>query len=41
MGGIGVGGESPNQGIFLGRAVALEDEPALQQTNYNNNNFSF
>jgi hypothetical protein len=41
MGGVGVGGESPNQGISLGRAVALEDEAALQQTNYNNNNFSF
>lgn len=41
MGGVGVGGESPNQGISLGRALALEDEPALQQTNYNNNNFSF
>jgi len=41
MGGIGVGGESPNQGISLGRALALEDEPALQQQNYNNNNFSF
>lgn len=37
----GMGGSSPNQGISLGRAVALEDEPALQQTNYNNNNFSF
>lgn len=41
MGGAGVGGASPNQGISLGRALALEDEPALQQTNYNNNNFSF
>ena len=41
MGGVGVGGESPNQGISLGRALALEDEPALQQQNYNNNNFSF
>lgn len=41
MGGVGSGGASPNQGISLGRALALEDEPALQQKNYNNNNFSF
>lgn len=41
MGGVGAGGTSPNQGVSLGRALALEEEPALEQTNYNNNNFSF
>jgi len=30
-----------NQGTSLGRALAMEEEPALDQTNYNNNNFSF
>jgi len=30
-----------NQGTSLGRALAMEEEPALEQTNYNNNNFSF
>lgn len=41
MGGMGAGGQTPNQGTSLGRALALEEEPALQQENYNNNNFSF
>ena len=41
MGGVGVGGQTPNQGISLGKALALEEDPALEQTNYNNNNFSF
>ncbi len=41
MGGMGAGGQTPSQGISLGRALALEEEPALQDQNYNNNNFSF
>ena len=41
MGGIGAGGQAPNQGISLGRALALEEDPALEQENFNNNNFSF
>ena len=40
-GGIGVGGEVPSGGNSLGLKYALEDDPSLDQVNYNNNNFSF
>lgn len=41
MGGVGGAGATPNSGISLGKALAIEEEPALEEVNYNNNNFSF
>ena len=40
-GATGIGGSVPSKGQSLGMKYALEDEPSLDQTNYNNNNFSF
>lgn len=38
---MNAGTSMPNQGFSLGKEIATEEEPALEQTNYNNNNFSF
>lgn len=39
--GQGLGGEGGTEGSTLGKKPALQQEPALDQVNYNNNNFSF
>ena len=42
MAGVGGGAQgASNEGTSLGRALAVEEEPALEDTNYNNNNFTF
>lgn len=39
--GQGLGGEGGTEGSTLGKKPALQQEPTLDQVNYNNNNFSF
>lgn len=39
--GQGLDGEGGTEGSTLGKKPALQQEPALDQVNYNNNNFSF
>lgn len=40
-GGGGMPGATPNAGTSLGRAIAIEQDPALEEQTFNNNNFSF